>query len=79
MFSKFIMGNEKAIIGAISAGIVSLLGQVGVSGQMTIKEVIYSLVTALFTHATVWSSTNTAKATPNVVTPTEIPFTGDNQ
>lgn len=71
MFNKFIVGNEKSIIGATAAGIVSLLGQVGVSGQMTLKEAIYSLVTALFTHLTVWTSTNTAKVVPTMVVPTD--------
>lgn len=59
MFNKLIIGNEKAIIGAIAAGTVSLLGQVGVSGQMTVKEAVYSLLTAAATHVTVWTSTNT--------------------
>lgn len=60
MFKKYILGNEKAIIGSLAAGIVSLLGQVGVNGQMTVKEAIYSVLTLVATHAAVWTSTNSS-------------------
>jgi hypothetical protein len=69
MFNK-IIGNEKAVIGGLSAGILTLLGQLGVNNQMTLKEVVYALVTWVITHVVVYSTTNTPIASP--VTPTVV-------
>lgn len=58
MFNKLIAGREKAVIGGASAGVLALIGQLGVNGQMTLKEAIYALVTWVFTHIMVYVSTN---------------------
>lgn len=68
IFKNRIVGNEKAVVGGLTAGILSLLALVGVSGQMTVKEAVYALVTWLFTHVLVWTSTN-SKIEPPVEPP----------
>lgn len=72
MFNKFLVGNEKACIGGVSAAAISLLGQLGVNGQLTLKEAVYAVVTWVFTHLVVWVTTNTPKAPilpPTIVEP----------
>ena len=64
MFSKLLIGNEKSIIGGISAGVLSLGGQVGVNGQLTLKEGAYSIVTWVITHLVIWITTNSSTPTP---------------
>lgn len=61
---NLLIGNEKALIGGIVSGIMALLAQVNISGQMTTKELVTSVVTWVVTHALVWLSTNTPK--PNI-------------
>lgn len=61
MFNKLLAGQEKAIIGGAVAGILALLGQVGVNSQITLKEGIAAVVTWLVTHAFIWLTTNTSK------------------
>lgn len=71
--SNLILGNEKAIVGGLGAGVVALLGQVGVNSQITVKEAIYAVVTWVVTHILVYVTTNSPKSispTPPVVTPT---------
>jgi hypothetical protein len=59
MIQKYIIGNEKAIIGGLSAGILTLVSQIGVNGQMTIKEAAYSVASWVVTHVLVYITTNT--------------------
>lgn len=68
MISKLVVGHEKALLGGIAAGVLALLGQLGVNGQMTVKEAVYALVAWVGTHGIVYLSTNTDKplATPSV-------------
>lgn len=70
MFNKLLVGNEKAVVGGLSAGVVALLGQVGINSQLTLKEAVYAAVTWLITHVVVYATTNTPKVQPTVVTPT---------
>lgn len=80
MFSNLLIGNEKAVLGGLSAGLLALLGQLGVNGQMTLKEAIYAIVTWVITHAVVWLSTNTPKKpTTAVVVKPENPLNGVEQ
>lgn len=72
MLNKLITGQEKAIIGGATAGVLTLLALVGISGQMTVKEAVYALVSWLFTHALVWTATNTPKPEVLVVPPTAV-------
>lgn len=58
---KFLVGQEKAIVGAISAGLLALLSQVGINSQVTVKEGVFAGVTAVVTHVMVWLTTNTNK------------------
>lgn len=53
-----IEGQEKAVTGGAVSGILSLLAMVGVSGDMTVKEVVLALVTWVLTHAAVYLKTN---------------------
>lgn len=57
----FILGNEKAIIGGLSAGILSLLSSVGITGQMTVKDAAYAVATWVITHVVVYLTTNSEK------------------
>ena len=68
MFNKYLVGNEKAIVGGLGAGVVSLLGQFGVSSQLTLKEALYSVLTWIVTHVLVYHTTNTPKAPVTSVT-----------
>lgn len=69
MLNKLIIGREKAVIGGLSAGILSLVGQLGVNGQMTLKEGIYAVATWLVTHLVIYTSTNTYTPPPTVIAP----------
>ena len=62
MIGKYVIGNEKALIGGLSAGILSLLGQFGVNNQLTLKEAAYSLAAWVVTHVAVYLTTNTPTA-----------------
>jgi hypothetical protein len=76
MITNLLIGNEKALNGGLAAGIVSLLGQVGVSGQVTVKEAAYSLATWVVAHIVIWLTTNTKKTPqPIVVAPSSPPLT----
>lgn len=65
MFNKLIVGNEKAVVGGLSAGVLSLVGQLGVNGQMTVKEAIYAVGAWVITHLAVYISTNTKPRVPS--------------
>lgn len=68
---NYILGNEKAIIAGVTSGLLSLLAQVKITGQMTTKEVVTALVTWVFVHATTWLASNSNK--PPTIPPTIPP------
>lgn len=59
----FILGNEKAITGGLSAGILTLLSSVGITGQMTVKNAVYALAAWVVTHIVVYLTTNSKNFT----------------
>lgn len=61
MFSNLIVSNEKAVIGGLSAGVLTLLSQLGVNSQMTLKEAVWAVVAWVITHLAVYATTNTQK------------------
>lgn len=61
MFDNLILGNEKAVVGGLSAGLLTLLSQLGVNGQMTVKEAVYAGVSWVVTHILIYVVTNTEK------------------
>jgi hypothetical protein len=54
----FILGKEKAIVGGLSAGILTLLSTVGITGQMTVKSAIYAVVAWVVTHVVIFLTAN---------------------
>lgn len=56
-----ITGSEKAVLAAVIAGLSTFTVQIAQSGVMTGKEGIYSVITAILTHLTVYTATNTPK------------------
>lgn len=60
-WKNLLLGNEKALVGGITAGALSLLALVGVTGNMTVKEALYALGSWVVTHATVWLTSTTPK------------------
>ena len=62
-----ITGNEKAFLGGIVSGLVTLIVQLQQSGQFTTKEAVYSVAAYLATHAAVWLTTNSPQ--PPTYTP----------
>ena len=57
-----ITGSEKAFLGGIVSGLVTLIVQLQQSGQFTTKEAAYSVGAYIFTHIAVWLTTNTPKS-----------------
>lgn len=58
MLNSLISGKEKAVLGGLSAGVLALLGQLGVNSNLTIKEGVYAAITWLGTHFVIWLTTN---------------------
>lgn len=54
----FIEGQEKAVVGGLVSGALTLLALVGVTGEMTVKEALVALANWALTHAAVWYKTN---------------------
>ena len=54
-----ITGNEKAVMGGLIAGLATIIVQLQQSGQLTLHEVLVSLGAYVFTHLSVWVTTNT--------------------
>lgn len=59
----FILGNEKAIVGGLSAGILTLLSSVGITGQMTVKDAVYAVATWVLTHVVIYLTANSKNFT----------------
>lgn len=55
---SIIEGQQKAVVGGFASGVLSLLAQVGVNGDMTVKEALVALGTWVVTHAAVWYTSN---------------------
>ena len=78
MFKKLVVGNEKAIIGGVIAALLTVLAQLGVNGNMTIKSALYALGNYVLTHTAVWVTTNTPDVPPTPPQP-EPPMNGVTQ
>lgn len=55
-------GSEKAFLGGLVAFLATTIVQLNQSGQLTLKELGYSLGSFIVTHLTVWSATNSPAA-----------------
>jgi hypothetical protein len=55
---SILQGKQKAIVGGAVAGILVLLAQVGVNGDMTFKDALTTLGSWVLTHAVVWKVEN---------------------
>lgn len=69
MLTNLLIGNEKAIIGGLTSGILTLLAQVNITGQMTTKELVTSAATWGVTHLAVWLGTNSKKLPSSIASP----------
>ncbi len=56
-----ITSNEKAIIGGLTAALVTVIVQLQQTNQFTLHEFWVALVAYALTHASVWVTTNTPK------------------
>lgn len=63
-----ITGSEKAVLGGLTAFLVTVNVQIQQAGQLTTKEILLSVVAYILTHVTVWAATNTPQ--PPVAPPT---------
>lgn len=55
---QLIKGQEKAAVGGLVAGALTLLALVGVTGDMTVKEALIALANWAVTHAFVYLKAN---------------------
>ena len=72
-----VTGKEKAVLGGMVAGITTLSSQIVVNQQITLKEVVLSLVAWLLVHSTVWVTSNTSVQPPSrpiVISPPITPL-----
>lgn len=53
-----IEGKQKAVIGGVVSGVLVLLAQVGVNGDMTLKEALVALGSWAVTHVVVHQTAN---------------------
>lgn len=53
-----IEGNEKAVVGGLVAGALTLLALVGITGEMTVREALVALANWIVTHAVVYLKAN---------------------
>lgn len=58
LYQFVVAGNQKAIVGGLVAGVLSLLTMVNISGQMTVREALFAIGTWLVTHSLVWFKAN---------------------
>jgi len=58
VYDALVVGQQKAVIGFLVSGIVSLCLLIGISGDMTVREAVSGLVTGLLTGISVWLKTN---------------------
>lgn len=58
IYGVLVYGKEKAVVSAVVSFALSLLGQVGVNGEMTVKEALTSLGISVLTHASVYYTNN---------------------
>lgn len=60
-YKALVVGKEKAVVGGAVSGALSLLALVGITGEMTVKEVLISAVNWVLTHVAIWFKANTKK------------------
>lgn len=53
--------NEKAIVGGLTAALITTIVQLEQSGQLTLHEFWYTIAAYVVTHITVWLTTNSPK------------------
>lgn len=56
--SQLIAGQEKAAVAGATSGILALLAQVGVNGNLTLKDAITAIIVWLVSHAAVYLTKN---------------------
>jgi hypothetical protein len=61
LIASAIYGKEKAVVAGAATGILSLLALVGVSGDMTVKEVVTAAANWIVAHALVYFVSNRPK------------------
>lgn len=58
LYNLLVLGKEKALVGGATAGLLSLLAQVGISGNLTVKEVVFSACNWVVAHGLVYLKRN---------------------
>lgn len=58
LYTLLVYGKEKAVTGGIVAGGLSLLALVGVTGEITVKELLTSIATWVVAHLAVYLKSN---------------------
>jgi hypothetical protein len=56
--SQLILGQEKAAVAGATSGILALLAQVGVNGNLTLKDTITAVLVWLVSHTAVYLTKN---------------------
>jgi len=62
-------GKEKAFVGGLVTGLVTLIVQLQQSGQFTTKEFLFSLAAWVATHVAIYLTTNTPVTPPPIASP----------
>lgn len=52
------LSKQKAVLGSIVAGLLALLSQIGVDGEMTVRQVLDAIAVSLGTWVTVYFKGN---------------------
>lgn len=55
---NLVAGKQKAVVGGLVAGVLSLLSTVGVSGDLTVKEALLAAASWVVTHGLVYLKAN---------------------
>lgn len=58
LYDLLIKGKEKAVVGFVVVAVLGALSSIGVNGDMTVKEAVNVIVTAVVTYVTVYLKRN---------------------
>jgi hypothetical protein len=58
LFLTIIEGKQKAVVAGVVTALLVLLAQVGVDGDMTVKDALTALGSWIVTHYLVWATRN---------------------
>lgn len=58
IYELVVVGKQKALLGGFVAGALSLLGYVGITGDMTVKEALYAIGVWVITHGAIYFKAN---------------------